>query len=152
MKKYGRKPKLTPSVVNDLVSAFGIGATVNIACAYSGVSPAAYYLWLKKGREALEKFEKNPDAALNKDEEKYLKFYDDIEKSKAFAAIGWLQVVNEAASVEPGYALKMLKIRYPDGFSEVQKSEVDMRASGSDVLIDTFNKHLSKTYPEEENE
>ena len=146
--KHGRKPKLTPSVIDDLTSAFGIGATVGIACSYAGVCQASYYLWLKKGREALEKFEADPDIKLSKDEIKYLKFYDAIDKSKAFAAIGWLDVVNNAATTEPGYALKMLKIRYPDGFAETQKTEIEIGDSKNE-LVESFKRNLGKTYPNE---
>lgn len=48
--------KMTPEVVLKFEQAFAIGATINEACDYADVSPATYYLWVKKYPELLEKF------------------------------------------------------------------------------------------------
>jgi hypothetical protein len=131
--KYGRKPKLTDSTIRDITAALSIGATIEIACAYAGVSSSSYYNWINAGKEALEKFDADPKIKLTEIEKKYLRFYDEIEKTKAYAAIGWLQVVNDAANHDPSYALRMLKIRYPDGFKETSSGELDVTSGGEKI-------------------
>jgi len=144
--KYGRKPKLTASTLEEIEAALSIGATIGIACAYAGVSTSSYYNWQKWGKEALEKFLDNPDVELTKREEKYLRFYDAIEKAKAYAAIRWLEVVDAAAAVDASYALKMLRIRYPDGFSGRQSLEIS-GPEGSPVEVKaSFERALERVY------
>jgi len=131
--RCGRKLKLTDSTIRDLEAAISIGATIDIACAYAGVSDASYYSWMRQGREALEKLEEDPDAVLSKNEQTYLKFLDAMEKAHAYTAVSWLQVVSDATISDPAWAMRMLKIRYPDDFREVEARELDVTSGGEKV-------------------
>lgn len=146
--RHGRKLKITDSTIRDLTAALAIGATIDIACAYAGVSTGSYYNWYHAGEEALEKLEQNPDTELSEKERLYLKFFDKVEKTKAYAAVGWLDVVNSAASSSPEWARWLLKARYPDGYSERQEVGLDV-STGGQPLDDAFKQALLEVYGEE---
>jgi len=124
--RAGRKLKLTAAVIRDVTAALSIGATVDIACAYAGVSPGSYYSWIRQAEAALEKLEADSDTVLTKSETLYLKFLNKVETTKAYAAVGWLNVISESADTSPEWARWLLRVRYPDGFSEVTKHDIEL--------------------------
>lgn len=124
MARAGRKLKLTDAVTEKICDAIGIGATVEIACAYAAVSTDCYYKWIREAKGAIKRLEENPDADLTDSERKYIKFYNKVERVKSYAAIGWLQVIDSAAVNDPNWAKFMLKVRYPGDFDEVHRSDV----------------------------
>lgn len=144
--RYGRHLKLTDTAIEKFCDAISIGAAIKNACAYANISVSTYYSWIHRGEAALERLEKDNDIELEDDEKLYLKFYNSVEQAQSNAAITWLQVVNEAASTEPGYALRMLKIRFPGDYDEVQKSEVDLGGDVKEALLEKFNQNVKKIY------
>lgn len=133
--RIGRKFKLTEKVFEDVTSAISIGSTIAIAASYAGVALSTLFLWLKIGRESLDKLEIDEKAELTDRETKCCKFYVKVEEAKAYAAIGWLEVVNNAAinNRDPNIALKLLRMRYPGDFDEIHKQEVDITTAGESL-------------------
>ena len=146
--KYGRHLKLTDTTIEKLCRAISIGAAIKNACAFAGVSVTTYYSWLHEGEAVLERLEVDPEAELSDREVKFIQFYNSLEKAQSKAAMKWLEVVDNAASENPGYALRMLKIRFPGDYDEVQKSEVDVGDNSRDAILETFKKNVSKIYSE----
>ena len=61
--KVGRPTVMTESVLDKLIQAFAIGATVAEACLFAGVSDEAYYGYLKRNPEFAKRkrqLQKNP--------------------------------------------------------------------------------------------
>lgn len=151
MARAGRKLKLTDTVTRDITAALSIGATIEIACAYAAVSPDSYYNWMRKAKEALAKLEADPDAKLTSNEKRYVQFFNKVEESQAWAAVGWLQVINESAERSPEWCKWLLKVRYPEGYSEVQKQEITGR-DGGPVEMHTVNTIIVREYVEDDDE
>jgi hypothetical protein len=89
MARRGRKDKITPEVTERLTSVLAQGNYVETACAYAGISKAAFYYWLAEAQK--------PNAR-----KKYLEFLDAIEKARAVAEMRNLQVVQQAGQGKPG--------------------------------------------------
>lgn len=72
----GRPSKLTPELTNQLAAIFREGQTsIESACASVGVAPSTYYKWMNDEPE----------------------FSETIEKARADAVQGYLQVIKRAA-------------------------------------------------------
>lgn len=54
-KKIGRPPKINDDCVNKLEQAFAIGATDTEACCFAGISRQAYYVYVKKNPDFLDR-------------------------------------------------------------------------------------------------
>ena len=133
MARLGRKLLLTERTTEDLCAALGIGSTIEIACSFAGVSTDCYYLWMRKADEVLKLLAEDPEAELTPNQVKYLRFYNKIDKTKSYAAIGWLQVIERAATNDPNWARFMLKVRYPEGYSETMRQAVDVTSGGERI-------------------
>lgn len=55
IKKIGRPPKINDECVKKLEQAFSIGATDTEACSFAGISRQAYYLYIKKNPDFLDR-------------------------------------------------------------------------------------------------
>jgi len=55
VKKVGRPSKIDEGVVNKLENAFSVGASDSEACSFAGISRQAYYTYLKKNPEFLDR-------------------------------------------------------------------------------------------------
>lgn len=148
MAKLGRKTKLTPATVRDLCAALSIGSPWEVACAYARVSRSMVFRWRQEAVLIIERIEKDSTIDLNEKERRLLDFYNKVEDSMADAAIGWQQVIDRAATHDPGWAKFMLKVRYPDGYREAPQA-VDITTGGR-TLDEAMESALLKVYGEAE--
>lgn len=118
----GRPSKLTKKVQEAICEAISIGATKEMAAQYARVSVSAVMHWLEYGREERERIEKGapPDPAKRK----FVYFLHAVDDAQSTAGIGWLQVVDKAATTDPDWAWRMLRQRFPEGFREVTETQV----------------------------
>lgn len=130
----GRKLKLTKGVQDKLCACFSIGANVKIACLSAGISDASYFSWLKQGRAALAKLEKDSNVELTKSEIKYLKLLDKVEEAQSIVACQWLSTIDQASMTDPNWARFMLKVRY-EGYNEIVRQELDVTTGGEPVTF-----------------
>lgn len=80
----GRPTSLNPDVQERLLEAFRLGQTsIATAAHYAGISEATYHNWMKRGREG---------------DERYLEFFEAIEKARADAVMINLGVIRKAAA------------------------------------------------------
>ena len=84
MAKRGRKPKLTPEVIERLQKALIAGNYMEHACEYAGISRSILYAWLAEAEK--------PDAR-----KEYLELKDTITQAKAEAIVRNVQHINTAA-------------------------------------------------------
>ncbi len=120
--KRGRKLLLNNKIIASFCEALSIGASQKLAAQYAGVSEGAVINWLNQGRELAEKLESGAD--IPQDKKIFVKLLSEVEKANAEAGITWLQVVDKAAQVDPTWAWRMLKVRYPEGFTEIDRTEI----------------------------
>lgn len=123
--KRGRKLLLNNKIIASFCEALSIGASQKLAAQYAGVSEGAVINWLNQGRELAEKLESGAD--IPQDKKIFVKLLSEVEKANAEAGITWLQVVDKAAQVDPTWAWRMLKVRYPEGFTEIDRTEITGR-------------------------
>jgi hypothetical protein len=53
--KRGRPPLVTEEVVQELVALLKVGATIQQACDYAGISPSTYHYWCNNRADFLKK-------------------------------------------------------------------------------------------------
>lgn len=108
-----RRSKLTPSLQAAFLQAVRVGATYKIACAFAGVSEAAFYRWCQLGEGG-----RSP----------YKEFVEAVKKTDGLAAVGWLAKIETAASEGNWQAAAWkLERRYPEEYGRQiveQKHEV----------------------------
>ncbi len=137
-RKVGREPKLTKQVIADISASLATGASKWIAAVYAGISEASYYVYVNQAEELREALN-NPETAeatekelaelYKTDRKKHqfkmllLEFIEEVEKSRAYSAVGWLNVINNAAATDPRWADHMLKMNFPKDYLQPQKYE-----------------------------
>ncbi len=158
----GRPSKLTKERIEDICSALDIGASLEIAANYAGVSYNTYLNWHKRGKAAIERLgallderekimaeRSKRQATARKDgiefdeplpktpkytaEEKlFVEFFEETQAANAHAKIGWLQVIDNAANVDPVWSAWQLAHRDPEeyGSQRVQKHEITGKDGG----------------------
>ena len=98
---YKRAPRaLNPEVVDTLVAAFEMGATMRHACGFAGVSAPSLWRWMNAGRDLAEKFE-GEDIVEVPDEvdELYIDLFRRVERALAQCV---LKALEELHSPQPG--------------------------------------------------
>jgi phage terminase large subunit len=126
-KNSGRPLALTEALADQIGLALSNGITREMAAKYARVSYSTFYLWYHRGKREFERRERGEVATREqeKSEAIYLYFYNQIEQSEVDAVVGWQQIVNAAAKQDPGFAMRMLRLRDPKGYSEQQPLEDD---------------------------
>lgn len=79
-----------------IVDYLQLGATVEDACAYTGVSPRAYYLWRRRGQAEIDRVEGNSRASVRNDEAMYVQFFHDTTRAQAAARVAAVGTVRSA--------------------------------------------------------
>lgn len=92
-----------------------------MAAKYARVSYQSFYAWFQRGKREFERIEAGEPA--QKSEAIYLYFFNQIEQAEVDAIVGWQQIVNAAAKQDPGYAMRMLRLRDAKGYNESAQAE-----------------------------
>ena len=137
-RKFGRQFKLSKGVIAEISAALATGASKWIAAVYAGISESSSYVYIaeaEKLRDALNDPETAETteaelAALRKTDRKLythknllLELLEEVERSRAYSAVGWLNVINNAAATDPRWADHMLKMNFPKDYLQPQKME-----------------------------
>jgi hypothetical protein len=116
-KPSGRPTKLTQEVMDMFTNAVSIGASYILASRYAGVSVEVTAHWMREGRKELSR--RDNGESPNENAEPYLRFLRETRVAEAEAGIEWQTVLNKAAKVDPQWAFKMLRVRFPNDYAEV---------------------------------
>lgn len=81
------KAKLTPELHDDLVSYVQSGVPVETAVAALGVHVSSYYRWVKRGREEIERVEKDRRRTISEKERPYCELYEAVTRAGAHALV-----------------------------------------------------------------
>lgn len=115
----GRPSKLTPETQKTICKAIENGATYKDAAAVAGVHYASFSLWMKTGQEATRK-------------NKYSRFFDAVEHSKAKCFARMAEVIKQAADGGDWRAAETyLKRRDPDNWGD--KQNIDHTSGGKEI-------------------
>lgn len=129
----GRPAKLTRTVQDKVCQAIRYGAHPKLAADYARIGESTLQLWLSEGRKERERLQsgEQPDP----DKVPFLGFLTAVEEAEAEAGISWLEVIDRAASENPEWAWRMLKLRFPQGFLGVQGSNQGITQAGEESVI-----------------
>lgn len=111
----GRPLKLDDEKIETIATALSNGLTRETAARLVKVSYQTFYDWRRKGLEERERRDKG--EIPRKKDEIYLKFLNQIEEAETDAILMWQDTVNKAARTDPIWAMKMLQLRDPKGYS-----------------------------------
>lgn len=144
-RKVGRQHKLSKDVIEEISAALAAGASKWIAATYAGISEASYYSYIAQATELrdalndpetaeetedeLKKLYKT-DRAKHKHKMLLLELLEKVETSRAYSAVGWLNVINNAAATDPRWADHMLKMNFPNDYLQPQKVELSGSGGG----------------------
>lgn len=105
--------ELTDDLIKSITDAISIGATLEMAAGYAGVTPVTLVEWLRRGKVEADRYDTlTADAPLDKAQgELFSRLFKEVEEAKSAARVGWLNVVNTAAQNDPQIALKLLEWR-----------------------------------------
>jgi hypothetical protein len=82
----GRKTLLTPDAEKEIIESIAVGVPVKDALKDQGVSESAYYNWIKRGTEEIDRLERDPKAIPNPSEVVFVEFVESVERAKSTAA------------------------------------------------------------------
>jgi hypothetical protein len=96
MTQVGRRhPTIDDPKVVLLLQALSNGNYVETACAFAGLAPSTVHRWLQRGRAEKERQEQG--IAPDPQEAPYIELCNAVEKARATAVIGNMQVIQQAA-------------------------------------------------------
>jgi hypothetical protein len=98
-KKVGRTSKLTPEVLEAIVTSIRLGNYQDHASAASGIGVATFYSWLERGKKERDRLETMKDAEARPDETPFVEFLEAVEKAKAEAVQRNIGIIQKAASI-----------------------------------------------------
>jgi hypothetical protein len=122
MAKTGRPTKLSKRRSDAFCEAISIGCTNAMAAAYARIEPDTALNWLNRGEtEQKRRMEGRPPQ---ESEQPFVDFFGAVEQARLEAGIRWQAVVDKAANTDPGWALRMLRYRFPNDYREVNQTEI----------------------------
>ncbi len=122
MAKLGRPTKVTKQRTEAFCEAISIGCTDAMASAYARIGQDTTIDWLKRARIELERRAKG--EPIQEDEQPFVDFSQAVEQARLEAGIRWQQVVDKAANNDPNWAYRMLRVRFPQDYREVNQQEI----------------------------
>lgn len=101
--------KLTPERHTIIVEMLKAGARVPAACNDANVSDRVHYVWMDRGRREHERLENDDQAEPIEAEERYLRYFRDVQKAQTRSEMANLARIQQAAR----------------GGEEVQRQEIE---------------------------
>lgn len=147
----GRKTKLSKKTIAALSDAIGVGATLEMAAAYAGISRSCLFRWMQEGRAEAERLQvaedKGEAAEALPEKKKFLELFNAVEEAKAQAGLAWQNVINNAAAVDPQWAWKMLQTRFPKDYAPAQATAaVTVTGPEGQPLLAGLTEAIAKIY------
>lgn len=143
-KKVGRKSVLTSSAHTRIIEAVRKGNYVQTACAFAGVSVAAFMNWHSNVLpKALEKVESGSPLSLH--EKDVLKLFRDIEKAEAEFEMDMLGLIVDDSEREVNHAKWLLERRIPSrwGGKNVVNVEHSGKVDSENVVSVEIGEHIT---------
>lgn len=123
----GRPTLLSAEVEKKLIEATKIGAPMNAAAAYCGISVRAFEDWMRRGHDEQGRLEEDgaePDPV----EAKYLALYKKIVEARAHASVASVGLIRKAAV--GGQVTETTTRRYRDAAGDIVEEVTEKRTSG----------------------
>lgn len=127
----GRLTRCTEKVRKDLVNAFRMGATTQMACHYAMISQATFFNW----QQQVERRDNSRDLLEEKTQ-----LFDDIAKAKGELQLYHLTQIEGAAATDWRAAAWKLERVFPRDFGPKGQLEIDAQVSSVPEMVhETFD-------------
>lgn len=124
------KPKLTPTVIENIANALKAGNYIETACHHAGISTTTYYRWLQEADQ--------PDAS-----DLHRELRDTVEKARADAEIRNVALIQKAAQTGTWQAAAWwLERSHPKKWGRQQKVELSGESGGPINVSVEARKHV----------
>ncbi len=118
---------LDPKLLKEIVKGVERTSTVELACALSKISEAAFYKWQAIGRELLEGLEDGVDVPAG--DEIYVEFVESVERARYMSCLPAVDTIQKAIKMgDVKAAEKFLSRRMPGQFGDYERKEVTIRS------------------------
>lgn len=114
-----RRRKINHKVITALGEAIGVGATIETACDYAGISPSTFYSWQERAANHIAQMEEWELDDPAPDEAIFVEFLEHLLKKKGEGAVGFLAMIQQIAQTSnqwTAYAW-ILERMYPESYS-----------------------------------
>ena len=125
--------KLTAEVQDQIVQALRLGAHLETAAAYAGVTARTVREWRQRGRTEQARVDGGEAKAPAPKERKYVLFAAAVEKALADAELRYIGIVGKAALSQWQASAWMLERRHPERWG---RRRVEIYAPEGDEDID----------------
>lgn len=119
--------KLTPDIQVKIVEALKVGNYIETASALAGIHKSTVYDWLKRGAREKERIDNNPNARSRKEEVKFVRFSDAVEKAMAEAEHRDLLIIAKASQNDWKASAWRLERRHPVKWGRKDKMEAEIK-------------------------
>ena len=115
-----RRTKLTKDLQALLVARLAVGNYIDAACMSVGISPASFYVWMDKGREAEKKTERKRTAQ----DRLHMEFMEAVENAQGVSEVNALAMVRKAMPDAWQAAAWILERKFPERWGRREKIEI----------------------------
>ena len=138
-KGAGIPSKILKKDVRDrFLHALGKGSSYAICCGFAGISPSAFKGWRKRAKDMLHL---TPDELENHPDKIYVDFYWKVKEIESFAAMKWLDKIEQASNVHWQAAAWKLERRHPKDYGRVDR---DKPIKSDSSLVDKARSDVTK--------
>ncbi len=113
----GRRPKLTPAVVDTICQSRSIGMKIAECCVAAGVSQQSYNVWVKDARAELHRRDEGLDPDTDELMELKIRLYYQMEKANIVLKSRCLATWNRAATTDWRASRSLLISMFPESFA-----------------------------------
>lgn len=139
MEKVGQPLRLLkPGAREKFLAALAKGATYNLACRYSGMSYQTFRRYMIRGEALVDLFEEQIDVHPDKI---FFEFYSDVNRIESYAALKWLEKIDNASDIHWQAAAWKLERRHPEDYGRYDK---DAKKEGEDDGIQKARSEVNK--------
>lgn len=115
----GRQPLILkkPEIAQQIIEAIRVGNYIETAANYAGIGHSTFHLWMKKGRDEIERLveleERGIDAEVDPALAVYVEFVGNVKKAEADAEVQAVTRVRSAMGENWQAAMTFLERKYP---------------------------------------
>jgi transposase len=129
---------LKPGVREKFLTAIAKGASYHIACGYAGISYQTLRRWMKSGEAIADLFEEQIDVHPDK---LYFDFFCDVRRVESYAALKWLEKIDEASQFHWQAAAWKLERRHPEDYG---RQERESKGDAEDSMLQKARDEVDK--------
>jgi len=139
-----RPTKLNDDLQKKIVDCVKAGNYIETASALAGINKSTLYDWLKRGEREKQRVAKNNRYRVRKDEKKFVKFSNAIQKALAESEVRDLTNITRASERNWQASAWKLERKFPDRWGKKTSHEVTGKDGGAIEIEDARRKLIDK--------